>query len=90
MITRRQARKKSLVDGLPLQTFYYGKPPLPLGEVSTTGNAVRRQHEQDIVDPSSIIELFQQHPPDIPPMDTIELIRMHEAVTLLVWPGCTW
>ena len=48
---------------------------------------MRRQREQDMVDPSSIIELFQQHPPDIPPVDTIKLIRMHEAVTLLIWPG---
>jgi len=48
---------------------------------------MRRQHEQDIVDPSLIIELFQQQPADIPPVDTIELIRMQETVTLLVWPG---
>jgi hypothetical protein len=59
----------------------------PLGEDSTTGSPVWRQHEQDIVDPSSIIEFFQQHPADITPVDTIELIRIYEAVTLLVWPG---
>jgi hypothetical protein len=75
------------VEHLPLQMLHRGEPLLLLGEVSTTGGAVRLQHEQDIVDPSSIIELFQQHPPDIPPVDTMELIRLREAVTLLVWPG---
>ena len=68
-----------------LQTFYHAESLLSLGDVSTTGSTVRRQHEQDIVDPPSIIELFQQHAPDITLVGTIELIRMHEAVTLLVF-----
>lgn len=44
------------------------------------------QHEQDVLAPRSSIELFQEHPPDIPPVSTTELIRMDKAVTLLVWP----
>jgi hypothetical protein len=56
----------------------------PVGDASTTGSTVRRQHKQDIVDPASIIELFQEHPPDISAVGTMELIRMHETVTLLV------
>ena len=48
---------------------------------------MRRQHKEDIVDPSSIIELFQQHPADISPVDTIELIRMQEVVALFIRPG---
>jgi hypothetical protein len=35
------------------------EPLLPLCDASTTGSTVRRQHEQDIVDPPSIIKLFQ-------------------------------
>ena len=58
-----------------------------LRDNSTTDSRVRRQDEQNIVDPPSIIELFQEHPSDIPPVGTVELIRTDEAVTLLVWPG---
>jgi hypothetical protein len=48
---------------------------------------VRCQHEQDIVDPPSIIKLFQEHPSDIPLVDSVEVIRMQEAVALLIRPG---
>src|ERR1700757_547718 len=59
---------------------------LPLYDASTTGSTVRRQHKQDIVDPPSVIKLFQEHPSDIPPVGTVELICMQEAVTFLIWP----
>jgi len=70
-----------------LQTFDHGEPPLPLCDASATGSTVQCQHEQDIVDPPSIIKLFQEHPSDIPPVDTVEAIRMQEAVALLIRPG---
>ena len=41
-----------------LQTFDHGVPLLPLCDASATGGAVQCQHEQDIVDPPSIIKLF--------------------------------
>ena len=58
-----------------------------LRDNSTTVTEVRHQDEQNIVDPPSIIELFKEHPSDIPRVGTVELIRTNEAVTLLVWPG---
>ena len=45
------------------------------------------QHEQDIIDPPSIIKLFQEHPSDIPLVGTVEAIRMQEEVALLIRPG---
>ena len=45
------------------------------------------QHEQDIVNPPSSLKLFQEHPSDIPLLDTVEVIRMQEAVALLIRPG---
>jgi len=45
------------------------------------------QHEQDIVDPPSIIKLLQEHPSDISPVGAVEQIRMQKAVTLLIRPG---
>src|ERR1700730_14929973 len=59
-----------------LQPFDHGEPPQPLCDASATGSTVQCQHEQDIVDPPSIIKLFQEHPSDIPPVDTVEAIRM--------------
>src|SRR5215472_1818398 len=50
-------------------------------------STVQCQHEQDIVDPPSIVELFQEHPSDIPLVGTVEAIRMQEAVALLIRPG---
>jgi len=41
-----------------LQTFDHREPLLPLCDASATGSTVQCQHEQDIVDPPSIIELF--------------------------------
>ena len=79
--------KKSLADLRTLQTFDHGEPLLPLCDASATGSTVQCQHEQDIVDPPSIIKLFQEHPSDIPPVDTVEAIRMQEAVALLLRPG---
>src|SRR6267142_1174281 len=79
--------KKSLADASTLQTFDRAEPLLPLCEASETGSTVQCQHEQDIVDPPTIIKLFQEHPSDIPLVGTTELIGMHEAVTLLVRPG---
>jgi hypothetical protein len=63
-----------------------GTPLLPLRDASTTGSTVGRQHEQDIVNPPSIIKLFQEHPSDITLVGAVELIRMQKAVTLLIWP----
>ena len=79
--------KKSLADVRTLQTFDHEETLLPSWRCLNDGSTVRRQHKQDIVDPPSIIELFQEHPPDIPAVGTMELICMHEAVSLLVWPG---
>ena len=70
-----------------LQTFDHREPLLPLCAASVTDSTVQCQHEQDIVDPPSIIKLFQKHPSDIPLMDTIEVIRMQEVVALLIRPG---
>ena len=70
-----------------LQTFDHREPLLPLCDASATGSTVQCQHEQDIVDPPSIIKLFQEHPSDIPPVDTVEAIGMQEAVALLIRPG---
>src|SRR6516164_2555906 len=42
------------------------------------------QHKQHIIDPPSIIKLFQEHPSDIPLVDTVEAIRMQEEVALLI------
>ena len=53
----------------------------------TTGSTVQCQHEQNIVDPPSIIKLFQKHPSDIPLVDTVAAIRMQEAVALLIRSG---
>ncbi len=64
-----------------------GAPLLPLCDASSTASTVRRQHEQDVVNPPSIIKFFQEHPSDITSVGAVELIRMQEAVTLLVWPG---
>ena len=63
-----------------------GAPVLPLSDASTTGTTVGRQLEQDVVNPPSIIQLFQEHPSDITSVGAAELIRMQEAVTLLIWP----
>jgi hypothetical protein len=60
---------------------------LPLCDASATASTVQCQHEKDIVDPPSIIELFQEHPSDIPLVDTVEAIRMQEAVALLIRPS---
>src|SRR5438128_516858 len=70
-----------------LQTFDHREPLLPLCDDLSTGSTVQCQREQDIVDPPSIIKLFQEHPSDIPPVDTVEAIRMQEAVALLIRPG---
>src|SRR5438067_13942278 len=70
-----------------LQTFDYREPLLPLCDASATGSTVQCQHEQDVLDPPSIIKIFQEHPPDIPPVDTVEAIRMQEAVALVLRPG---
>ena len=72
-----------------LQTFDH-REPLLLCDASATGSTVRCQHEQDIVDPPSIIKLFQEHPSDIPLVDTVEVIRTQEAVALLIRSGMTW
>ena len=58
--------KKSLADASTLQTFDRAEPLPPLCDASTIGSTVQCQHEQDIVDPPSIIKLFQEHPSDIP------------------------
>src|SRR4249920_3261213 len=79
--------EKSLADVRTLQTIDHGEPLLPLCDASATGSTVRCQHEQDIVDPPSIIKLFQEHPSDIPLVDSVEVIRMQEAVALLIRPG---
>ena len=79
--------KKSLADASTLQTFDRAEPLPPLCDASTIGSTVQCQHEQDIVDPPSIIKLFQEHPSDIPPVDTVEAIRMQETVALLIRPG---
>jgi len=50
-------------------------------------STVQCQHDQDIVDPSSIIKLFQEHPSDIPLVDTVEVISIQEAVALLIRSG---
>src|SRR6202047_2182714 len=76
-----------LADIRTLQMFDHGEPPLPLCDASATGSTVQCQHEHDVGDPPSIIKLFQQHPSDIPPVDTVEAIRMQEAVALLIRPG---
>src|SRR6202030_2803182 len=70
-----------------VQTFDHGEPLLPPCDSSATGSTVRCQREQDIVDPPSIIKLFQEHPSDIPWVNTVEVIRMQEAVALLIRPG---
>ena len=70
-----------------VQTFDHREPLLPLCDASATGSTVRCQHEQDIVDPPSIIKLFQEHPSDIPLVDTVELISIQEAVALLIRSG---
>src|SRR5260370_11835216 len=70
-----------------LQTFDHREPLPPLCDASATGSTVRCQHEQDIVDPPSIIKLFQEQPSDIPLVDTVRGIRMHDAVPLLIRPG---
>src|SRR5580693_6987525 len=41
-----------------LETFDHREPLLPLCDASATGSTVRCHHEQDIVDPPSIIKLF--------------------------------
>jgi hypothetical protein len=84
---RALSGSKNLADVRTLQTFDHKEPLLPLGDALATGSTVRCQHQQDIVDPPSIIKLFQEHPSDIPLVDTVEVIRMQEAVTLLIRPG---
>jgi len=73
---RAPSAPKNLADVRTLQTFDHRDPLLPLCNASATGSTVRCQHEQDIVDPPSIIKLFQKHPSDIPLVDTVEVIRM--------------
>src|SRR6516225_6126085 len=60
---------------------------LPLCDASATSSTVQCQHEKDIVDPPSIMELFNEHPSDIPLVGTVEVIGMQEAVALLIRPG---
>jgi|SRR6516165_5476572 hypothetical protein len=60
---------------------------LPLCDTSATGSTVQCQHEKDVIDPPSIIEFFKEHPSDIPLVGTVEVIRMQEAIALLIRPG---
>src|SRR4029077_3587977 len=57
-------------------------------DASATGSTMQCQREHDIVDPPSIIKLFQEHPSDITLMDTAEVIRMQEAVALFTRLSC--
>src|SRR5215469_12374395 len=84
---RALSGSKNLADVRTLQTSDHREPPLPLYDASATGSTVRCQHELDVVDPPSIIKLFQEHPSDIPLVDTVEVICMQEAVALLIRPG---
>jgi hypothetical protein len=86
-VTGRRQTPKNLADVRTLQTLDHRDPLLPLCNASATGSTVRCQHEQYIVDPPSIIKLFQKHPSDIALVDTVEVIRMQEAVALLIRPG---
>ena len=51
---------------------------------SAIGCKVRRKHQHDIVDPPSMIKLLQEHSSEVTPLDTMGLIRMQEAVALLI------
>src|ERR1700738_2599533 len=67
----------------------YGVSPDPIAIVPPGTVKPNRylRPRQDIVDPPSIIKLFQEHPSDIPLVDSVEVIRMQEAVALLIRPG---
>jgi hypothetical protein len=79
---RALSRSKNVADVRTLQTFDHREPLLRLFyDASATGSTVQCQREQDIVDPPSIIKLFQEHPSDIPLVDTVEVIRRSASHT---------